>query len=720
MRARPRPFRGLVDLPDGQRMSTEHEPAADAAETSPSDTAADSSEVSQHEHGSRQGIRVLRLRLKGVDRDYEVDFRDEDSDPRSLSVIAGAFSTGKSSVLEFIAYGLGASSHPQHPEILRRVRSALLEVELGGQAHVIERAVGEPSAAAFVRPGRLGEVETPPMEKRVINPAGDPMSLSSLLLSYCGLEGVELREAPTQTESATDPLSFRDLLWLCFMPNERLDDKNLLFESAHMKRLKLRQVVDVVFGVHDDKAVELGRRVKELETRLGRARTEYATTQAFLDEQELGTRLQVELVRDEAERATRAAERALADLDNQIRAASTFATDLRARHRDAARRAQQAAALLRDRETQLRRLIPLRAQYADDITKLTMLAEARMLFDPLRVKVCPACLTALREEPHIADGHCTLCTSEVAEQSAEQTGNGTNRNGSTPAIADGAMTDAKFDVSSELRATKARLAEITHYVEELDTEQVRMRAASDEANTVEARLAQEVDAATNEAISPFLSQRDDLMRRQQTAAADLERARTAIKMFDSLDRRAVAVTRLEATLKGLRTELEEAAAQPDRNDVIHRISERYATILAAWRYPKLEQVFVDTNLVPHMRGSAYTHASSGGRTLISLAWILSIFEIAWETGSAHPGFLMIDSPQKNLGQGGDRDADFADSVAVADFYKHLHDWLNGPGQGAQILVVDNAPPPSADGDVVIRFSRRADQPPYGLIDDEVS
>ena len=59
-------------------------------------------------------------------------------------------------------------------------------------------------------------------------------------------------------------------------------------------------------------------------------------------------------------------------------------------------------------------------------------------------------------------------------------------------------------------------------------------------------------------------------------------------------------------------------------------------------------------------------------------------------------------------------------MAVSDFYKHLHDWLAGPGSGAQILVVDNAPPAVADDDVVIRFSRRADLPPYGLIADEVS
>lgn len=533
-------------------MSDPKEPAAAGAPRAMSikDQADSASDIKQAA-SLRQGIRVLRLRLKGVDRDYEVDFRISKSDvARSVSVIAGAFSTGKSSVLEFIAYCLGASNHPQHPEILRKVRSALLEVELSGQPHVIERAVGEPSTAAFVRTGRLGEIEIPPIEKHPIRPAGDPASLSSLLLSYCGLEGVELKEAPTQAESGTDPLSFRELQWLCFMPNERLDDKNLLFESAHMKKLKLRQVVDVVFGVHDDKAVELGSRIKELETRLSRARSDYTTTEAFIDEQELGTRIEVELIRGEAERTSAETERFLGDLDSQVRAASTFATELRTRHRDASRRAQQTAALLRDRETQLRRFVPLRAQYADDITKLTMLAEARMLFDPLQVKVCPACLTTLREAPHIADGQCTLCASEITAPAANQKPAGETRNGSSPATtagSDGFMTEAKFDVSSELRATKARLAEITQYVEELDAELGRLRVAAEEAETEEAELARAVDSATNEAVSPFLSQRDDLMQHRQTAAATLERARTAIKMFDSLDRRGAAVTRLEAS-----------------------------------------------------------------------------------------------------------------------------------------------------------------------------
>jgi hypothetical protein len=69
--------------------------------------------------------------------------------------------------------------------------------------------------------------------------------------------------------------------------------------------------------------------------------------------------------------------------------------------------------------------------------RLIMLAEARMLFDPLQVKVCPACLTTLREAPHIADGHCTLCTSEITAQEAGHAANGNNRNGSSSAISTG-------------------------------------------------------------------------------------------------------------------------------------------------------------------------------------------------------------------------------------------------------------------------------------------
>ena len=70
-----------------------------------------------------------------------------------------------------------------------------------------------------------------------------------VLLEHCGLAGIHLREGLSKPESELQPLSFREVLWLCFLENPRLDNQALLFESNHMK-LKLHQVIEVVFGIH--------------------------------------------------------------------------------------------------------------------------------------------------------------------------------------------------------------------------------------------------------------------------------------------------------------------------------------------------------------------------------------------------------------------------------------------------------------------------------------
>ncbi|WP_225884566.1 hypothetical protein [Streptomyces sp. fd1-xmd] len=179
--------------------------------------------------------------------------------------------------------------------------------------------------------------------------------------------------------------------------------------------------------------------------------------------------------------------------------------------------------------------------------------------------------------------------------------------------------------------------------------------------------------------------------------------------------------RHETQIARLREELDRLGdAAQDRDLVVGRISVRYSELLRQWRYPKLSQPMIDTNLVPYVRGDSYREASSGARTLLTLAWQLAVFEVAVESSAAHPGFLMIDSPQKNLGHGGTRDAAIADAIAIDDFYRHLTSWLAEQGSGAQVIIVDNSPPRLVEDNVVVRYSRSEERPPYGLIDDETT
>ena len=72
------------------------------------------------------------------------------------------------------------------------------------------------------------------------------------------------------------------------LPNERLDDKSLLFEKTYMKSIKLRQVIDVVFGVHDDRRAELGDRIKRLEGQLGDLRSDLVSATRFVESRSHG------------------------------------------------------------------------------------------------------------------------------------------------------------------------------------------------------------------------------------------------------------------------------------------------------------------------------------------------------------------------------------------------------------------------------------------------
>ncbi|MFI5743500.1 DNA recombination protein RecN [Streptomyces anulatus] len=657
------------------------------------------------------GIRIRRLRLVGMERSYDVDFTAGQR-VRNLSVIAGAFSSGKTAVLEFIAYGLGAKRHPRHQEVLRRVRSCLLEVELSGEPHVIERSVGEPSKVAFVRRGTLDSRPASRAESRTIDPPGAQESLSSLLLSHCKLAGVQLREAPTNSESRTDPLSFRDVMWLAFLPNERVADKNFLFENDYMRKHKLRQVVDVVFGVHDDRAVELGQRIQELGGRLNRAKAELAAARTFVVEQD-PTALDGEPTPAIHERELADITSQLRELDRRAQAGTEFAAHLRRQHRTAAQHSQRAAAVLRDCETQLQRLMPLRAQYADDLLKLGMLGEAQQLFDPLSVTTCPACLNRLSAPPTADNGRCSLCRHELTS------GEGALALGT--ADVGSHAGDNRVDVAAETRSTKARLKEITSYIDELGASLAALKLRAEDAAVQEEQAAAALDAATSPSVSPFLAARDDLHRRREQILRQLEQAEAAVKLREGLTKRADAVGRHETEIARLREELTRLGdASHDRDRVIAKISSRYGDLLRAWHYPKVSTPFIKADLTPFVRGEPYQEASSGARTLLTLAWQLAVFEIAVEEGAAHPGVLMIDSPQKNLGHGGTLDAVIADAVAIGDFYQHLSGWLADRGHRAQLIVADNSPPPLVESDVVVRYSRNEDRPPYGLIEDETS
>ncbi len=158
-----------------------------------------------------------------------------------------------------------------------------------------------------------------------------------------------------------------------------------------------------------------------------------------------------------------------------------------------------------------------------------------------------------------------------------------------------------------------------------------------------------------------------------------------------------------------------------RAGIIEKISGRYGEILGGAKFPKMADFYIDKNLTPFVRGMEYRKiGSSGALTLLSVSWFLSIFENAIELDARHPGFIMIDHPQKNIGlRAQPHEPEFQDTRIVDGLYNHIIQKARDFNNAAQWIIVDNEPPIIADDYVTVRFSRDKNKPPYGLIDDEV-
>lgn len=646
-------------------------------------------------------IRLRKLILRGLTRDYGPDLL-RDGEARGLMVIAGQIMTGKTSVLEFIDFCLGGTDHPTHQEIRdASIRTILLELEVGEERCVIERAVFPSEPRAIVHWATIDQLaDEHDKEEHPLRPAGSPESLSSFLLGWIGLAGLSLKEAPTQVASGADPLSFRDLMPVIHMTNERLGSKNLLFENDYMRALKLRQVIDAVFGVHEGRLVELSAAIEERKRAQAEVERSVATIRRFLTERQLNDEMEIDLrIASVAEERTEV-EDAIAAIDQTMTSQSFDLIALRKRHQEALAARAMAASVLRDRETLLDRLAALRGQYAADVKRLAFATQAQLLFGALEVTHCPSCLQRLETPAGVDDaGHCTLCRQAI------------------PANED----VPPAEIAGELRATQTRLDELNRYMTAVSDERGVAQAdlADREDREQHARIA--LDRSVAPTVAPFLSQRDELVTRREDLNANEREFRRVRDLYDGVRLREAERDRIGREVDSLTDQLTALSTdRPSRDQLIGDLSGRFAAILEDFGFPKLTDAFIDANYVPHVRSERYTELSSGGRTLSAMAWQLAILELAVERDAAHPGFAIIDGLQKNLTPVGEQqDPEFGRPEIVTQVYRHLDDWLRNAGRDAQVLVVDNRPPTLGEESIVKYYSGRADMAPYGLIEDAI-
>lgn len=633
-------------------------------------------------------IHLNQLVIKGISKDYSVTFKN------GLNIISGEISTGKSSVLEFIDYCFGAQNHPLYQEIQHKARTVLLEFYIDKDEYVIERQLFSSKGTANIHFCSISKLETKHDVLEVnASQKKDSTSISSFLLEKAGIGQIPLKQAPKQDASAINIMSWRDIMWLCYLESSRVAGENLLFESIQMKNIKLKQVFDVLFGIHSERLAVICSQIDDAEEDIKKRNESLITLTNFIKMEDIPDLKALDENEFVLNNNISSAKSRLSEITKTLQGSSDIAKEIVTDIELMRRELQQVRTEIRNATTTIGRLIPLRGQYADDISKLNFLAEARKLIDPLRLSRCPLCLTHIKENDN--KDLCPVC------------------GGVTP------QEDILIDVSKEIRTVEQKLKELNEYSEELE-KKIRESKIIEETRLSELnRLSEKLDEITKEFVSPYITERDHLVEKLARSERGLQEIQKFKKIRNDIYKMDIEKNQLQEHLYKLKEQLEvERKKVPERKEVFDSISKSFVNNLESCSFPKISDAYIDNKLVPIIRGIPYRELKSEGAiNLASLCWLLSIFkELILK--ESHPGFLLLDGLQRGIGISAHSEPEeFRDDAIVSGLYSIL---INITTQNnVQIIAVDGHPPSNMDQHVIVRYSGVSSQPPYGLIDDEV-
>ncbi|MTI47847.1 MAG: hypothetical protein FH761_08400 [Firmicutes bacterium] len=182
-------------------------------------------------------IKLLRLTLVGTRKNYEVEFRS------GLNYISGPTSTGKTSILEMINYGLGSKKHKDYIEIGESCSKLELELLIGEKRLKIERHLFD-----FNKKVKVYEWNEKENEYKIdfmlleIDKSSNPNSLSAYLLEEINLLNIKI---------VNQHFSFRDLFKYSYLKQTEIDNENIMVEKIWQYNMKRKPTLEIIFNIYD-------------------------------------------------------------------------------------------------------------------------------------------------------------------------------------------------------------------------------------------------------------------------------------------------------------------------------------------------------------------------------------------------------------------------------------------------------------------------------------
>jgi len=598
-----------------------------------------------------------------------------------ITFVHGPISTGKSTIARLIDYCLGGGLQ-RTPALNQEFVSAQLAVTIGENEVLLEREGLESSSVRVTWRNKagVGAAVLAPTEAGDAPVWGDAVfNLSDLLFFLAGVQPIKVRRSKRDPDSKLVRLSFRDLMWYCYLDQDHLDSSFFRLEDDSRK-WKSRDVMRFVVGYYTEYMNELEIELEE-KTDERRAKEEAATQiRAFLEELGYGSALDIGAQIKQTEADLLDGRRVLQQLREQHRAGTHFADQLRDRLSKLASQVESEKQILGDLEGRISDQEQLRAELVTSKFKLSRAQAANVVLSGVEFELCPSC-GAPTARLNRNEGECILCGTDTSTIVAEDA--------VRPEVLNRDLDTRIEDVEMSLKQHRRQLR----------GQERRVAMLIDEKIALDTRLSDEL--ATYD--SAFLANARDAERHVGSLGEKLRNLQRIARMPEALDRLQKEIASLIARERSIRAQITaEKKKLSTADSIVAELEDTYLAILLNVGVPGIEpsdRIAIDRrSWVPTICPNGnkdlgydfYSAGSGGKKTLLNVCYALAVHKVAAAHELPLPTFLIIDSPMKNIGKDVNKETFLA-------LYDQLYALAAADLKDTQFLIIDNEFAPAPRG-----------------------
>ena len=587
-----------------------------------------------------------------------------------VTYIHGQISAGKSSIMRLIDFCLGGKLE-QTPAISQEMVSVSLAAKIAQFEVLFERQAKTSQVQVSWRneEGNAASVLAPLQAASEAIWEDNVFNLSDLIFYLAGVTPIKVRKSKQDEESELVRLSFRDLMWYCYLDQDHLDSSFFRLEDA-FRKLKSRDAMRFITGFYTE-------RMNELEIQLDAVRDERTgkleavkQIRLFLDEfgysSDAEIRDQIIATNDQISKTRNL----LNSSREQLSQETHFADRLRSQLRELSDSLAQEQQVLIDLSERISEQEALKAELLSSKFKLAKAKSASSVLSGVSFEYCPKCGSDVKNRELDDPDKCQLCTQYPAMSSDEP------------------IEQAEI-VQRDLTA---RVEELTVSIKQHSLAKSKQERFINQIQEKKLRL----DAQLNEELanydSAYLARSRELERNLATLQERMRGLERTISMLEAITKLDTEASELAEQVNKLRAEI---ISEKDKliaaNNRIHNIEDTYISILLSVDVPgihEMDRVEIPTTtwlprIIPQ-EGDPYNfyNAGSGGKkTLLNVCYALSVHKVAAEHNLKLPNFLMIDTPMKNIGE------DVNKNIFDA-FYKYLYSLVSNSLSETQLIIID--------------------------------